>query len=181
MVRSPALLVEAAARGDQEAWNQIVEDYSRLVWSVARGFQLSLSDTADVAQTTWLHLVENLDKIRDPEQLAGWLATTTRREAYRVLRQAEHVTSVDVFDFVEVVDVGQATPDDVVYEAAAVSEILDRLEMLPGRQREVMQLRAAGWPVELIADKLGTSTATVRALLARARQSLMGRFEWNRR
>ena len=37
MDRSPALLLKAAAAGDAEAWNQIVDDYSRLVWSVARG------------------------------------------------------------------------------------------------------------------------------------------------
>jgi RNA polymerase sigma factor (sigma-70 family) len=89
MDRSPALLVKAAAGGDAEAWQQIVDDYSRLVWSVARGFRLSLADAADVTQSTWLRLVENLDRIQNPEQLAGWLATTTRREALRLIRKAQ--------------------------------------------------------------------------------------------
>jgi RNA polymerase sigma factor (sigma-70 family) len=89
MDRSPALLVKAAAGGDAEAWRQIVEDYSRLVWSVARGFRLSLADAADVTQNTWLRLVENLDRLQNPDQLAGWLATTTRREALRMIRKAQ--------------------------------------------------------------------------------------------
>lgn len=89
MDRSPALLVKAAAAGDAEAWQQIVDDYSRLVWSVARGFRLSLADAADVTQTTWLRLVENLDRIQNPDQLAGWLATTTRRESLRLIRKAQ--------------------------------------------------------------------------------------------
>jgi len=89
MDRSPALLVKAAAAGDAQAWNQIVDDYSRLVWSVARGFRLSVADAADVSQTVWLRLVENLDRIQNPEQLAGWLATTARRESLRLIRKAQ--------------------------------------------------------------------------------------------
>jgi RNA polymerase sigma factor (sigma-70 family) len=85
---SPAILLRAAADGDQEAWNRIVDDYQRLVWSVARGYRLSPADAADVSQTTWLRLVENLDRIRDPDQLAGWLATTARRESLRLIRQS---------------------------------------------------------------------------------------------
>lgn len=85
---SPALLLKAAAAGDETAWTRIVDDYQRLVWSVARGYRLSAADAADVSQTTWLRLVENLDKIRDPDHLAGWLATTARRESLRVIRAA---------------------------------------------------------------------------------------------
>jgi RNA polymerase sigma factor (sigma-70 family) len=89
MQQSPAILLKAAAAGDQDAWNRIVDGYQRLVWSVARGFRLSLADAADVSQTTWLRLVENLDKIHDPDHLAGWLATTARRESLRVIRRAQ--------------------------------------------------------------------------------------------
>ena len=89
MDRSPALLLKAAADGDAEAWTQIVDDYGRLVWSVARGFRLTITDAADVSQTTWLRLVENLDRIQNPDQLAGWLATTARRESLRLIRKTQ--------------------------------------------------------------------------------------------
>ena len=82
---SLAELVEAAARGDQRAWNEIVERFQRLVWATARAHRLSSADAADVAQTTWLRLVENLDRIREPEHLGAWLATTARRESIRQL------------------------------------------------------------------------------------------------
>ena len=79
-------LVRAAADGDQGAWNLLVQRYSRLVWAVARGHRLAPADSADVFQTTWLRLVEHLGRVRDPEQLAGWLSTTARHESLRVLR-----------------------------------------------------------------------------------------------
>jgi RNA polymerase sigma factor (sigma-70 family) len=81
-----AELVHAAARGDQSAWNEIVARFQGLVWATARAHRLSEADAADVAQTTWLRLVEHLDRIRDPERLGAWLATTARHESLRHIR-----------------------------------------------------------------------------------------------
>ena len=78
-------LVRAAARGDEAAY-AIVDRFQGLVWATARAHRLSPADAADVAQTTWLRLVEHLDRIRDPERLAGWLATTARNESLRHIR-----------------------------------------------------------------------------------------------
>ena len=79
-------LVRAAAVGDQAAWNTIVDRFDGLVWATARAHRLPQADAADVAQTTWLRLVEHLDRIRDPERLGGWLATTARNECLRHIR-----------------------------------------------------------------------------------------------
>jgi RNA polymerase sigma factor (sigma-70 family) len=57
-----------------------------MVWSVARGFRLDDATAKDVSQTVWLKLIENIDRIKDPERLPGWLATTCRREALKVAR-----------------------------------------------------------------------------------------------
>lgn len=80
------VLLRAAAQGDQHAWDRIIERFQGLVWATLRGFRLSGDDAADVAQTTWLKLVEHIDRINDPSRLAGWLATTTRHECLRQLR-----------------------------------------------------------------------------------------------
>ena len=80
-------LVAAAAAGDSAAWDALVNLYSGLLWSIARGFRLSSADAGDAVQTTWLRLVENLDRIEDPARLPGWLATTVRRECIRLLKR----------------------------------------------------------------------------------------------
>lgn len=79
-------LVAAAIAGDQDAWAALVDRYTNLLWSIARSYRLPEADAADVVQTTWLRLVEHLDRVDDPEKLAGWLATTVRRECLRVVR-----------------------------------------------------------------------------------------------
>jgi RNA polymerase sigma factor (sigma-70 family) len=84
----PAELLRQAEKGDEVAWNVIVERYSGLLWSVARGHRLGAADAADVVQTTWLRLVEHLSAIREPERLTSWLVTTARRESLRVVGMA---------------------------------------------------------------------------------------------
>jgi RNA polymerase sigma factor (sigma-70 family) len=83
-----ASLLARAAQGDQRAWDELVDEHTRLLWSVARSFRLDAADANDVVQTTWLRLVEHLDRIEDPTRLVGWLVTTARREAMRVLRRS---------------------------------------------------------------------------------------------
>jgi RNA polymerase sigma factor (sigma-70 family) len=87
-------LVRGAAGGDQAAFDQLVERYAGLVWSVARAHRLRDDDAQDVFQTTWLRLVEHLDRIREPRAIGGWLATTARHESLRLLRQADRTRPV---------------------------------------------------------------------------------------
>ncbi len=87
--------VRAAAAGDAQAWEQLVDRYAGLVWSICRSYRMSDDDTADAAQLTWLRLLENLERIRDPRRLAGWLATTCRRECLTLLRRSRSSVTVD--------------------------------------------------------------------------------------
>jgi len=88
-------LVQAAAAGDAYAWEQLVDRFGGLVWSICRTYRLNDDDAADAAQLTWLRLLENLDRIRDPRRLAGWLATTCRRECQALLRRSRAAVSVE--------------------------------------------------------------------------------------
>jgi RNA polymerase sigma factor (sigma-70 family) len=80
--------VKLAASGERGAWESIVDRYEGLLWGIARSHRLDEASASDVVQTTWLRLLEHLDDLRDPAALGGWLATTTRHECLRVLRQS---------------------------------------------------------------------------------------------
>jgi RNA polymerase sigma factor (sigma-70 family) len=105
-------LIAAAGNGDQAAWNEIVDRFSGLVWSVARAHRLAHAEASDVAQTVWLRLIENLDRIEDPDRLGGWLATTARRECLRSIRLRGREVMVQ---------------DDSVFEAATDESPIGRL------------------------------------------------------
>jgi RNA polymerase sigma factor (sigma-70 family) len=97
-------VLAAAGRGDQAAWDAIVAEYSSLLWSIARGFRLDRVDAADVVQLTWLRLVENIDRIADPDALPAWLATTVRRECLQLIRRTSRQRVVRQPDGVEPAD-----------------------------------------------------------------------------
>lgn len=90
-------LVRAAAEGDQRAWDALVARYQGLVWAVVRAHGLGGADAADVFQTTWLRLVEHLARLRDPASVGSWLATTARRECWRLRRRGTRERPTDVF------------------------------------------------------------------------------------
>jgi RNA polymerase sigma factor (sigma-70 family) len=79
-------LLQLAATGDRTAWDTLVERYEGMLWGIARSHRLDEASASDVVQTTWLRLVEHVDALRNPDALAGWLATTARNECLRVLR-----------------------------------------------------------------------------------------------
>ena len=105
-------LVESAANGHAWAWESLVDRFAALVWSVCRQYRLSKDDAADVSQTVWLRLVEQLGSIREPAAVGSWLVTTTRREALRVLREERRQTPVDVTSGYDVADDVERTAID---------------------------------------------------------------------
>jgi RNA polymerase sigma factor (sigma-70 family) len=123
----PEALLRAAATGSQPAWDAIVDRFSGLVWATARAHRLSPTDAADVAQTTWLRLVEHLDRIREPERVGAWLATTARHESLRILRLARREQPTDEPDLFE----------------APEPEALDRLLVDPVRDGALWRAFAA--------------------------------------
>src|SRR6266699_2272071 len=87
-------LVRRAAEGDRHAWEGLVDQYARLIWSITVEFKLIESDAADVAQTTWLRLLQHIDRIEYPDRIGSWLAATARNECLRHVSRAKRVMLV---------------------------------------------------------------------------------------
>lgn len=141
-MNDPVALVRAAAGGDQAAWNDLVSRYVGLVWAVARSHRLDTADAADVVQTTWMRLVEHLPRIREPEHLGGWLATTARREALRLQRTAgrEAPTDADTLDLLEPTEDDAAQPESEMLRSERDDALWAALEAAPGHCRQLLRV-----------------------------------------
>jgi RNA polymerase sigma factor (sigma-70 family) len=111
-----------AAAGDQGAWDEIVERYAPMVWSICTRFRLSDRDLEDVAQNVWLLLVEHLGKLPEPVALAGWLAATTRRECLRVVTPAGAALADAALADAVLADAGPAADDTAIGEEIMMAE-----------------------------------------------------------
>src|SRR6516225_5916261 len=86
-----ARLVRGAAEGDRGAWERLVDQFARLIWSITAEYKLVESDAADVCQTTWLRLLEHIDRIEHPDRVGSWLAATARNECLRSVAARKRV------------------------------------------------------------------------------------------
>jgi RNA polymerase sigma factor (sigma-70 family) len=91
-------LHRAAQDGDQAAWDELIRRYGGVVRGTVASFRLNEHDAADAAQNTWLRLLTSGLTVRDPEKLAGWLATTARRECLRIINRARPEIASDTVD-----------------------------------------------------------------------------------
>jgi RNA polymerase sigma factor (sigma-70 family) len=122
-------LVLAAARGDATSWRALVERFSGLVWSVARGYGLANADAEEVYQTTWLRFAEHVGRLKEPDRAGAWLATTARHECFRLSRARTRVDLTDDLDGLAP-QVDERSPETAVVESEETAAELERLRGL---------------------------------------------------
>ena len=134
-------LGDAARSGDNLAWAQLISRFERMLRAIARSYRLNANDSDDAIQATWVKLYEHLDGVRDSAAIAGWLATTIRREALRLLQTSvrEHLT--DELD--STITSHHDTPEHAYLQTERHQILQTALATLPDRQRRLMTLIAA--------------------------------------
>ena len=125
-------LVTRAKNGEQQAWDELVERYASLIWSICRHYRLDGADAEDVGQAVWLKLVTHLDHLREAAALPGWLATTTRRECGRVINAADARRAGERVLIAESIpDTETATVEQELLVAEQNASLRDALARLP--------------------------------------------------
>jgi RNA polymerase sigma factor (sigma-70 family) len=180
LASSTTELVLCAQRGDLSAGEELVRRYSALVWSTVRSFRLGDADAHDVVQTTWLRLVENLGRLREPERLGGWLSTTASRECLALIRQRTHEAGCNDDWLAERPDEGSRGPEQVVVDNAVAEALWNCVATLPPRNQALLRMltsddssyadvsRRIGMPVGAIGPTRMRSLARLREQVRRS-------------
>jgi RNA polymerase sigma-70 factor (ECF subfamily) len=120
---SDSELVQRCRASDPEAWNELVERFSRYVYAIcSQGFRLSPADAEDVFQDVFTRVYTRLDTLRDDSALRPWIGQLTRRRCLDLIAAAGRVQPVE-----EVAPDGRETSVDELDEAFAVREALAQL------------------------------------------------------
>jgi RNA polymerase sigma factor (sigma-70 family) len=171
-------LVTRAQDGDQQAWDALVERYAPLIWSICRRHRLGGADAEDAAQAVWLRLVDHLDKIRDPAAIAGWLATTTRRECCRVLRAAGRPQAAWPSPDAEAIPDEQApTAEQELLAAERHAALREALAHLTPREQRLIAILTADPPLPYaeISVRLGIPVGSIGPTRSRCLDKLRRR------
>jgi RNA polymerase sigma factor (sigma-70 family) len=136
-VPSNAELLSRVREGDTRSWEQLVRRFDAVVWARVRLYRLQEADALDAVQMTWLRLAENRDRIRCPDGLRGWLATTAGRECLRILRGGKRI-SLGLPDSIEqLVEVG-AGPEQRAVQAETIRLLRCLVAELAPDRRELL-------------------------------------------
>ena len=145
---SARFLVWRVKTGDRQAWDDLVERYAPLIWSICRRYRLNDADAEDVGQRVWLHLVTHVGTIRDPAALPGWLVTTTRRECVRVLRSASREQQAErMLDLETIAAERDGTAEQEMLAAERHAALREALTSLPPAWQRLMAMLTADPPV----------------------------------
>jgi len=172
-------LLRWARAGDSAAWAEIVRRYSGVVLATVRSFRLQEADVLDAVQMTWLRFAENCHQVQYPERLAGWLATTARRECLHILRQqAKHMlTSTDaVVD--NVIDPCMG-PEQCAIERDVARTLWNLVAELPPLRRTLLRALFTDTPHSYteVARTAGIPPGGIGPTRARALQQLRHRLD----
>jgi RNA polymerase sigma factor (sigma-70 family) len=160
-------LVARCRTGDREAWNELVERFSRYVYAISvQAFKLSEHDAEDVFQEVFARAYEHLPKLRDDDAIRPWLAQLTRRLCIDRLRAGAHEQPEELVEPMEV-DETIAKFDEAlaVHEALAIlpdgcQDILDRFFARDESYRTISE--ALELPAGTIASRISRCLTKLR-------------------
>ena len=168
-------LVARCRAGDQQAWAELVDRFSRYVYAISvQAFRLSDADAEDVFQEVFARAYQHLDGLRDDAAVRPWLAQLTRRLCIDRLRASsrERPTADEELELA-----GSEETLTLLEEALTVHEALAEV---PEHCREILdRFFARDESYKTIADALdlpsGTIASRISRCLARLRELLEGR------
>jgi RNA polymerase sigma factor (sigma-70 family) len=158
-------LVHAARRGDEFAWMRLHQQLDSMLRNVARSCRLSDHDVDDAVQNTWIKLHRHINGIREPSAVAGWLATTVRRESLRLLQS--HVREVLTDDPRSDDECHEDRPEARLLELERHLVLTRALATLPDRHRLLMTLIAGDAGYEQIETTLDMPMGSIGPIRSR--------------
>ena len=165
-------LLAAARSGDLPAFERLMRQYERLVLVTALRLSGNLSDAQDVSQEVFLKLYRNLGKMASEDAVAGWLYRVTVNACHDLRRRHGREDSLEQAGQVAS---GDADPDLALTESERGRVLELSLRLLPEKERAALVLRdLEGLSTEEVARALGSSQATVRSQVSKARVKVKG-------
>jgi len=163
---SDAELVGRCRNGDEDAWGELVERFSRYVYAICtQGFRLSEHDAEDVFQDVFTRVYTHLDRLRDDDAFRPWLAQLTRRTCIDRLRTGARESPVEELEPPEL-DETLSTLDDALTVHAA-------MEALPDNCKEILdRFFARDESYRTIGDALDLPAGTIASRISRCLDKL---------
>jgi RNA polymerase sigma-70 factor (ECF subfamily) len=176
---SDAALVTAARAGERWASEALFQRHAPMVNGLAYRLLGRDGEVDDVVQETFVQALTKLDALKEPQAFAAWIGSIVVRTVSRLLRRRKLLSRLGLRRPETPIDVdaivGRAVPPDA---AAELRSIYAAIDALPVNIRVPLVLRRVeGLSLEEVAERTGTSLATVKRRIAEGEERLALRGE----
>lgn len=173
-------LVARAKAGDQSAFEQLVLDNQKRIYTLCMRMTGDPGDGEDLAQEAFLHAWRGLPSFQGDSSFSTWVYRLASNVCLDFLRKRKRRQNVEGGPSVDDQDSGWTEPSDPVQdpEGALLRQEVQRaveqgLAALPDHHRQVLVMRAlSGMTYQEISQVLEVDLGTVKSRIARARLAL---------
>jgi RNA polymerase sigma factor (sigma-70 family) len=168
VTHTDAELVARCRAGEDEAWRELVERFSRYVYAIAvQAFRLSEHDAEDVFQEVFARTYERLESLRDDAAIRPWLAQLTRRLCIDTLRGDAREEPVE--------EPEPARAEETIERLDEALDVREALGRLSGDCREILdRFFARDESYRAIGEALDLPSGTIASRISRCLEKLRG-------
>lgn len=170
----------ACRRGDESAWEALINRYQRLIYAIPRRAGLDADEAAEVFQDVFATLFQKLDEIEEPDKIQAWLVTTARRKSARLSAKSRDARRRfdPGEDDTQLKNIADETdlPDEVILRLEQQHQVRLALQSMDERCRRLLELlfyRTEPPSYAEIAAELGTREGSIGPTRARCLQKLL--------
>lgn len=179
VARLDAELLKRCQRGDQAAWNELVDRYQRLIFAIPRRAGLTDEQAEDVFQEVFVTLFEKLDEIKRPDRIRSWIVTTAKFKTWALVRGSRTVRSPQTVEEMdaEMAAIPDAAPlaDEQLIELEQQHLIRTALKQLEQRCQKILSmiyLRQQAASYADVAAEIGVGETSISPLRSRCLKKL---------
>ncbi len=170
-------LLQAARRGDLDAFERLIAMHERRVYGLALRVAGNAEDAKDATQEAFLRLHRHLGKIDSEGAIGPWLCTVVINACRDIGRVRRRSRLVALEDGADTRPDPAAGPERTALARERERHLQAALAELPETERAALLLREMeGLTTLEVARVLGSSETTVRSQISRARLRLRKLF-----
>ena len=162
-------LIDQIRHGEREAYGQLFQKYYAQIYAICFAMLKNPQDAEELAQDVFVFAYLRLDQLREPDSFLPWLKKITRnRSKNRVRRSGPRLVPLNLARSHTTTN----TPDEQVLRRELMDAIMEAIESLPARDREVVRARIDGLTHTEISERFGISVEASMSRLYRSRRRL---------
>jgi RNA polymerase sigma factor (sigma-70 family) len=162
-IRDDVRLVKDCLAEKEEAWEELIDKYKALIFSIPIKYGLPRQEAADVFQNVCAELFLRLSELRKPQALPKWLIQVAHHECYQWKRKQGRMVSRDTEEHLEEPGV-PAIAESVIRQTEEEQLLREAIAGLtPQCQRLVaaLFLESPARPYTEIAAELGLAVGSI--------------------